>query len=259
MMEFVAAFFLGLMSAPHCAAMCGGIATALMMGAHRSEATPRPGNVIARSQPAAAGSHPCGAPPSAAGFANAGGPPVWVSALWFGSGKMLGYMTLGILAGATGFLLGSTHGGMLTALRALASLLLIGLGLYTAGWWMGLRRLETIVYRFWQPVLRSLRQLDLGRTANQLIAGALWGLLPCGIVYSVLGMAMASGSMLSGMMIMLAFGLGTLPFVLGAGGLLKVSLPFLHQQWVRLAVGLVLMGSGIISLLMVTGLLHRAH
>lgn len=259
MMEFVAAFFLGLMSAPHCAAMCGGIATALMMGAHRSETATRADNIIARSQPVATVSHACGALPSGAGSANTGGQSVWASALWFGSGKMLGYMALGTLAGATGYLLGSTHGSVMAALRVLASLLLIGLGLYTAGWWLGLQRLETVAYRFWQPALRNLRQLDLGRNANKLMAGALWGLLPCGIVYSVLGMAMASGTVLSGMMIMLAFGLGTLPFVLGAGGLLKVSLPFLHQQWVRKSAGLVLMGSGIISLMMVTGLLHRAH
>jgi len=258
-MEFVAAFILGLMSAPHCAAMCGGIATALMMGAHRAETPAKPDNIIASSQPAAAVSHSCGALPSAAGSANIGSRSVWGSALWFGSGKILGYMALGILAGATGFALGSTHDGVLTALRVLASLLLIGLGLYTVGWWLGLQRLETVAYRFWQPALRSLRQLDLGMNSNKLMAGALWGLLPCGIVYSVLAMALASGTVLSGMGIMLAFGLGTLPFVLGAGGLLKISLPLLHQKWVRQAVGLVLMCSGIISLLMLSGLFHRLH
>lgn len=256
MMEFVAAFLLGLLSAPHCAAMCGGIATALIAGAHRSETAARPDNIIARSEPVTATSHPCG---GLSAFTNTQGQSVWVNALWFGSGKILGYVSLGIVAGATGFALGSSHDGALTALRVLASLLLIGLGLYTAGWWMGLRRLEAAAYRLWQPASRNLRQLDLSRNTNKLMAGALWGLLPCGIVYSVLGMAMASGTMLSGMIIMLAFGLGTLPFVLGTGGLLKMSLPFLHHKWVRQVAGLVLMGSGIVSLLMVTGLLHRAH
>src|SRR5690554_1898128 len=252
MMEVAAAFFLGLVSPPHCAAMCGGIATALMLGANRSEAASRSSQIIATSQ-AAVSTQGCGALESTA--AAGPGSSALTNALWFGSGKMLGYMLLGAVAGLTGFLLGGTHSGVLTGLRIVAGLLLIGLGLYTAGWWLGLRHLEAGIYRFWQPLLRGLRQVDLGKTGNKLLVGALWGLLPCGIVYSVLGIAMASATVWSGTLIMLAFGLGTLPFVLGTGGLLKVSLSLLHRRWARQAAGLVLMGSGIISLLMVSGLL----
>ena len=47
--------------------------------------------------------------------------------------------------------------------------------------------------------------------------GALWGWLPCGLVYSVLLTALASGSAPRGALIMLAFGLGTLPNLLAIG------------------------------------------
>lgn len=251
--ELLAAFTLGLLSAPHCAAMCGGIATALMVGARRSE-TARDEGLIASTSTSASVSQPC-----APTWHTSAGQPMWITALRFGTGKMLGYALLGIIAGTSGYLLGSTHASVMTALRVMAGLLLIGLGLYTAGWWTGLRRLESAAYRFWQPLLGRLRTLELGKSGNQLLTGALWGLLPCGIVYSVLGLAMASATVWHGALIMLAFGLGTLPFVLGAGGILGISLPLLHRDWVRKAAGLVFIGIGTISILMVTGLLHRAH
>jgi sulfite exporter TauE/SafE len=47
--------------------------------------------------------------------------------------------------------------------------------------------------------------------------GAVWGWLPCGMVYSVLLTAMASGTAAGGAATMLAFGLGTLPMLLALG------------------------------------------
>lgn len=51
------------------------------------------------------------------------------------------------------------------------------------------------------------------------MAGMIWGYLPCGLVYSALLMALASGSAASGAGVMLAFGLGTLPNLMLAGWL----------------------------------------
>ena len=50
-----------------------------------------------------------------------------------------------------------------------------------------------------------------------LAAGALWGWLPCGLVYSMLTLALASGDPARGALVMAGFGLGTLPAVGGAG------------------------------------------
>lgn len=233
-MEFAAAFMLGLVSTPHCIAMCGGIASALLMN------TP--------ATPAAAGSNM---------IATTAYPSAVTNALIFGSGKILGYMLLGAVAGIGGYLIGGLHASMFTGLRTLAGLLLIALGLYTAGWWLGLQRLEKAAYRLWQPLLLRLRRLDLGKTTSKLTAGLIWGLLPCGIVYSVLGMALASGDVLSGTLIMFLFGLGTLPFVLSAGGLMQISLPWLGKPAVKQAVGLLLIIFGVISLIMALG--HGQH
>ncbi|MDO8270302.1 MAG: sulfite exporter TauE/SafE family protein [Gammaproteobacteria bacterium] len=214
-MDLFAAFLLGLFSAPHCLAMCGGVASALLLGSNAADerAARRPTPIV--------------------------------SALWFGTGKLLGYGALGALAGLTGAVLSSSGTAAGAALHLLAGLLMIGLGLYMTGWWLGIRRLEALGGRLWQPVLRLLRGLQLGRTGNKLAAGLLWGLLPCGIVYSMLALALSAGSAVAGAAIMLSFGLGTLPFVLGSGGVLLAAVPLLRQQrWRTTAgIGLILYGA----------------
>jgi len=59
-----------------------------------------------------------------------------------------------------------------------------------------------------------LRQRTLTATC---VLGALNGLLPCGLVYVACAGAVAVGGLVSGAAYMLAFGLGTLPLMLGLG------------------------------------------
>jgi sulfite exporter TauE/SafE len=223
-MELLAAFLLGLGSAPHCMAMCGGIASALLIGARQQ--TPA---VLASDQPAT----------SALG-----------DACLFGSGKLLGYMCLGLLAGTGGYLLTGAHQSMFGLLRGLAGILMILMGVHTAGWWRGLSRFERLAFQLWAPLLERARALRLDSNRNKLLAGVFWGFLPCGIVYTVLLMAMTSGSLIKGMMIMLVFGIGTMPFVLAAGGMLQMGARWLRATGVRTALGLILISFGAVSLMM---------
>jgi uncharacterized protein len=232
-----AAFLLGLLSAPHCAAMCGGISGALLM-AGRSKLL-----------------HPAGphAHPDGRGVIASSSYPMATDALIYGSGKIMGYMALGVFAGTGGFFLGSIHNTGFTVLHALSGLLMIALGLYIAGWWMAVSQFERVAYRFWQPLLKRLQGLSLAHPGNKLLAGMAWGLLPCGIVYSVLGLALASGSAVSGILLMLAFGLGTLPFVLLSGGLLQSALPLLKRPWLRQLSGMAMIALGCFTLVKALG------
>lgn len=221
-----AAFFLGLLSAPHCAAMCGGISGALLMAGRTPLLRPAARNVIASSSPLA----------------------LTGDAFIYGSGKILGYMALGAFAGSGGFLLGNLHSSGFTLLHTLSGLLMLALGLYIAGWWTAISYVERVAFRVWQPILKRLQGLSLAHPGNKLLAGMAWGLLPCGIVYSVLGLAMASGSAANGSLLMLAFGAGTLPFVLLSGGLLQSVLPLLKHPWLRQISGVAMMTLGLMTL-----------
>ena len=99
------------------------------------------------------------------------------------------------------------------------------------------------------PPLRRLSALLPVRTLPQsLMLGVLWRWLPCGLVYSVLVAAVATGSPVQGGLLMLAFGLGTLPTLL-AMGMAAVRLKKLLQHlWFRRLSGLLIAGFGLLAL-----------
>ena len=60
----------------------------------------------------------------------------------------------------------------------------------------------------------------------------MWGATPCGLVYGVLPVALLAGSAADGALVMLAFGLGTLPNLLVAGYAIRHSRQwFSHAAW----------------------------
>lgn len=216
MNEYLLAFTLGLLSTPHCVAMCGSLVGAMLMGSRNSGSRQSP----------------------------------LMTVFLFGSGKLLAYVALGAIAGLGGLALAGTLAGPGVFLRALSALLMIGIGLYIAGWWRGIARLEKAGARLWQPLLRRVRVLRLDKPGNQLLAGMAWGLLPCGIVYSMLGMALASADMLRGSLLMASFGLGTMPFVMSAGGLMKTVQNMFDNALVRQLAGGAMIVMGLAALLM---------
>jgi sulfite exporter TauE/SafE len=126
------------------------------------------------------------------------------------------------------------------------------MGLYVAGWWLGVTRLEALGGRLWrrvQPLTRRLLPPRSGAAAIGL--GALWGLLPCGLIYSSLAWAAASGDALESASRMAAFGLGTLPAMaavtLGGQQLQR----HLQRPLLRRIAGAMLIGLGVFTLVQV--------
>lgn len=210
-----AALLLGLGGGAHCLGMCGGIGAAL--GTHsRGRALPY--------------------------------------ALAYNSGRVAAYAALGAIAGGIVAIAGSAAGAWLPAfgagLRTVAGLLLVAMGLYMGNWWLGLRRLEALGAPLWrrvQPLARTL--LPPRSLGAATLLGALWGLLPCGLIYSGLLFAAASGSAAGGALLMAAFGAGTLPAlllaVLGGSGLQR----HLQTPWLRRGAGALLIALGFVTAL----------
>ncbi|NBR29642.1 MAG: sulfite exporter TauE/SafE family protein, partial [Betaproteobacteria bacterium] len=150
----------------------------------------------------------------------AGTPPQWPHLLAYNGGRIFSYAVAGTLAGAIG------EAGLLTRaapmlqplMYFLASLMLTALGLYLTGLAPVVARIEAAgawIWRLVQPW--TGRMLPVTSVARAAGLGALWGWLPCGMVYAVLLTALALGSWWQGAALMLAFGLGTLPNMLGIG------------------------------------------
>ena len=175
----------------------------------------------------------------------------WPFHLGYSSGRIASYAVAGALAGAIG------QAGLLMRdavpvqhlLFVLSSLMLVALGLYLAGATSVVRRLERMGGGLWkrlQPY--TTRLLPVNTVPRALGLGALWGWLPCGLVYSVLITSLASGSAARGALIMAAFGLGTLPNLLAIGLFWDNFKGWVQSPHVRLAAGLLVMAFGVYGL-----------
>jgi sulfite exporter TauE/SafE len=142
-------------------------------------------------------------------------------------GRIGSYTLAGALAGTVGSAawISSHLLPLQQAAFAIGSLMMILIGLHLTGlpvlahW---LERAGSRVWRLVEPAARwSLRRSGM---AGALLAGAAWGWVPCGMVYSVLTAALVSGSAASGAAIMLAFGVGTLPGLTAFGWLARQGL-----------------------------------
>jgi sulfite exporter TauE/SafE len=176
--------------------------------------------------------------------------------LGYNLGRIAGYAVAGAIVGGFGALL-LQLGSLQTAQRllyGLAGLVMILLGLYLGGWWRILGVTERLGLQLWrrlEPLGRSL--LPVRRIRDALLLGLLWAWIPCGLVYSVLISAVSTGSPLDGALLMLAFGAGTLPNLLGIGLLAGAAARLAERPWLRQGAGLLVIGFGVHALWQLIG------
>jgi sulfite exporter TauE/SafE len=83
---------------------------------------------------------------------------------------------------------------------------------------------------------------------NRVAFGLLWGLVPCGLVYSVLPLALFAGGAWQGAAVMLAFGVGTVPHLAGFGYLLQRARGIMQGSVARAAVAALLTAFALVGL-----------
>lgn len=192
----VSAVLMGLMGAGHCVTMCGPITLALVT---RQPERPR--------QPLA--SH------------------IGRISMY----ALLGAAVAGVSSTVTSFLRNEL---LQTAWLLLPNLLLLFSALYLMGFRQAYAPVENMGQRVW-------RQLDGARTwasarggvGGDLLRGALWGMLPCGMIYSALGLAVLAAHPFDGALVMAAFGASTLPALLALGVLSKSAVRQLQTAKTR--------------------------
>lgn len=200
---------MGLTSGAHCIGMCGGIAAALgfAVDPERTQMSQRL--------------------------------PVLLS---YNLGRVVSYTAAGAIVGFIGQL-GNSYMDLMPVLRTVAAVLLVMMACYLAGWWQGLTKLEKLGSIFWrklQPIGRKLMPVRNARGA--LLLGAVWGWLPCGLVYSALAMAATAATPAGSALGMLIFGLCTIPAML-AGGIFSDQLrELLQNRTLRTVMAVILLG-----------------
>lgn len=210
--DLVSALIIGLLGAGHCIGMCGGIST--MFATATNTKAPNTKLIIG-----------------------------------YNVGRILSYAIIGALAGFTSSLAVKSAGLPIAYLQLISAIFLILLGLYIAQWLLVLRHIELIgkhVWRYIAPLTRKL--MPVSNVKQSVLFGAVWGWLPCGLVYSALTWSLASGSAIQGALLMLCFGIGTLPAMLTAGFSVDLVKSLLTNNIFRKIVALSLLVYGIYTL-----------
>lgn len=167
-------------------------------------------------------------------------------------GRLSGYAVLAVIGAGLIALLSQYSGFQLATrwARILLALILLLIGAYLLFNWRVLDFITRIgqgpwrYIRRWASVLLPPRHLG-----HAFVLGLLWGWLPCGMVYAMLGVAWTTASPLQAAAIMLAFGLGTTPMMLGAVSSSAWLRARLGQGGVRRVAGVLLMAAGLFSAL----------
>jgi uncharacterized protein len=178
-------FLLGLGSSFHCVAMCGGISSALSFGLE-AEKRNKPIRLL-----------------------------FFICAYNFG--RIFSYSIAGAIVGYFAYLspLSSANTIAYFAFQVIATIFLLALGLHVAGFLPQMKKIEVAGIHFWkylQPI--GKRFMPANTIPRALLVGAVWGWLPCGLVYSVLLWTLSAADPLLGSLYMLMFGLGTMPSLL---------------------------------------------
>ncbi|UDM51718.1 sulfite exporter TauE/SafE family protein [Cupriavidus sp. MP-37] len=223
----ISVFLLALLGGVHCAAMCGGVALAVEQ---------RRGTVasisLVRSRTA------------------------WLAELLvMHFGRITTYMLLGAALGAAGAT--AWKQDYLPVQRWLfgaGSLMLLWSGwrllrgsTFTVNWLERLAaRASTAVAGRLGGLARAMPAFVRARggLARRYGVGVAWGLVPCGMVYGALTLALLAGNAGSGALVMGVFGLGTLPNLLVLSGLSGYLRLWSRRPGVRLGAGLAVMVFG---------------
>jgi len=158
----------------------------------------------------------------------------------FQTGRLTSYLLLGALLGSSGYLLASAIHHWQGLFSAGLGLLTVLLGLSLLGWlpfqrWLAATGLASWVGGWVKQLLQS------GHPAAPFGLGMANGLLPCGPVYAMALLAATSGNPVRGAGVMLLFGLGTLPAMLGLGFSTSLVSVSLRSQLYRVAALLVVL------------------
>lgn len=197
----IPAFLMGFLGSGHCVAMCGSMSMAL-------------------------------------GFSVPNDKSFLLYSVLISFGRIFGYGLIGL---AVNFFAQSvvslTQGGVLY-LTLLSSILMFGIGLHIANINSLVLKTE-FIGKWFQPFIEPIKSkiLPINSPIKCLLYGLFWGFLPCGLVYTALSLALTSPTPFTGFSVMLFFGLGTLPTLIGLTLVNAKLNSILNHTYVRFVLG----------------------
>jgi len=211
---FAAAFITGLLGSAHCFGMCAGLSG--LVAVNTSVASLRPQLAMAVA---------------------------------YNSGRVLSYGFLGAAVAMLGQTIVDAIPNIAAPVRFASGLLIVIVGLQVAFGWRFLAPLEKAGAHIWNRIAPAAKGLlPVTSLPKALGLGLLWGWLPCGLVYSVLLLAATTANPFAGGLVMIAFGIGTMPAMIATGISASRLSQFMSRK--RLGAGLLIVVLGVLTLAM---------
>lgn len=212
--QLTAAFITGLLGSAHCVGMCGGISGLFAVNAAVSSLKTQVPKAIA-----------------------------------YNIGRVLTYAILGAAVALIGRTMVDSIPKLAAPVRFASGALIILIGLQVAFNWRILAPIENAGAKIWKKIAPAAKGLVPVETTPQALGlGLIWGMLPCGLVYSVFLIAATTTEPASGALVMVAFGLGTMPAMIATG--LSASKLAQFMSGKRLGAGLLIVLIGIATIAM---------
>ena len=209
-----AAFVTGLLGSAHCFGMCGGLSGLFAVNANVAS--------LRAQLP----------------FAFA-----------YNIGRVLSYTFLGFVVATLGQTIVDAIPTIAAPVRFASGLLIVIVGLQVAFGWRFLAPVEKAGASIWQRIAPAAKGLlPVTSIPRALGLGLLWGWLPCGLVYSVLLLAATTANGINGGLVMIAFGLGTMPAMIMTGLSASKLSQFMSRR--QLGAGLLIVIIGLLTLAM---------
>ena len=209
-----AAFAAGLLGSAHCLGMCGGISGLFAAGAQVASLKTQLPLAIA-----------------------------------YNLGRVLSYAFLGVVVAMIGSTTVSAIPSLAGPVRLASGALIIMVGLQVAFGWRLLTAVEKVGAKLWNRLVPRAKSLIPVTSVSKAIGlGLIWGWLPCGLVYSALLLAATTAEPASGGLVMVAFGLGTMPAMVLTGLSASKLSAFMSRN--RMGAGILIIILGLATLAM---------
>ena len=209
-----ASFITGFLGSAHCFGMCGGISGLFAVNASVTSL---------RAQ--------------------------FPKAIAYNLGRILTYAIIGAAVAVLGKSAVASIPALMAPIRLASGALIIFVGLQLAFGWRILAPLENAGARLWKRIAPAAKGLVPVNTIPQAFGlGLIWGWLPCGLVYSVLLLAATTAEPAGGGLVMIAFGLGTMPAMVATGVSASKLAQFMSGKRVGAGLLIVLLGLATIAM-----------
>ena len=203
-------FLMGFMGSLHCVGMCGGLVSAVSMSAKQTW---------------------------------------WFGLLVYQCGRLTSYAAFGLVLGFIGLAFNDFGGDLIQRLIGmLAGLLMLIFALNLAGWLPDPAQRLSIWVTHKVGLMKLVASLAKhARLRGWYALGLVNGLLPCGLVYAALAMSTTTGDAITASLMMISFGLGTIPAMMFVPVIIQKMSPVLRLNTLRVA-ALLMMFLGLMTI-----------